>query len=100
MITIACSNRMVKEGCWDDLKAEIIEQLDNVLDLGQSIAKDVIISININNHMEKVQYTKVEKLNQEIWRAWKKDFDLDKLKKYPSLNIDPKDMKFNSDLED
>lgn len=100
MITIACSNRMAKEGGWDDLKAEIIEQLDNVLDLGQSIAKDVIISININNHMEKVQYTKVEKLNQEIWRAWKKDFDLDKLKKYPSLNIDPKDMKFNSDLED
>ena len=41
--------------------------MDNILELGPSIAKDVIFSINISNTQKKIQTSKVEKLNQEIW---------------------------------
>jgi len=41
----------------------VIEELDNVLELGTGIAKDVIIAININNTEKKIPTTGVEKLN-------------------------------------
>ena len=63
MFTIACSDKMAQDTCWEDLRQVIIEELDNVLELGTGIAKDVIIAINVNNNEKKIPTTGVEKLN-------------------------------------
>ena len=84
VITIACSEHMADK--FHHLRTGIIEQLDGILTYDDQLSKDVIFAINVHNGEEKVlSYPNIEIINREIWQAWTKEFDMEKLQKYPSF---------------
>ena len=67
------------------LRNEIIDQLEQIDN--EEFKDELYVSINVFNDGKKVKSNPYDILNSDVWKAWKSDFDFEKLMKYPSLNI-------------